>query len=193
MSIFVFNPFRVGEELTPPQLRRPRMTAFIRVLMRPIQYLSDVWFDEYFKGASYADYDNATAYVIYDRVVWKDNGVYELRVTTSTGEPHTGNALSSTNWRKLMDSFIGVDERVTYNGQIIILEEAINKHFRITANPYIYFEPVILGAYQNFINVKVPLAVYTTLGSNNTARNNRVKAFLRQYTLANLTLNITSY
>jgi len=193
MSLFYFNVFRTGEELTPPPLRQPKFTQWMRVLLRPIQWLSDLFNDDYLQGASYLEYDNSTAYVIYDRVIWQDRGVYELRVATSTGVKPTGNALSSTNWIKILDNFIGLNERMKYNGQLIVFEYAINKWFMIDSAPYIYCSPVTPPATQVFVEIKVPNAVYTTLGDNNTARDNRVREFAAKYTLGGINIQITPY
>jgi hypothetical protein len=193
MSLFVFNPFRVGEELTPAQLRRTKMMAWLRVILRPVKYISDLFIDDFCKGSTYADYNNAATYVIYDRVIWQDRSVYELRVATATGIDPTGNSASSVTWLKVQDNFIGVDERVRYNGQLIVFEYAINRWFRVSAAPYIYCDPIVVGAVNYFVNINVPAAVYATLGPNNTARDNRIKEFADKYILAAYVLVITPY
>src|SRR5688572_14071449 len=121
MSLFVFNPYRISEELTPSQLRGNKMMAWLRVLLRPFKRDSDI-FKMYCKGVDYADYDNGATYSKGDRVVHGDGGVYELRVASSTGVYPTGETLSATNWRKILENFIGADERVRYNGQLIVFE-----------------------------------------------------------------------
>lgn len=191
MSLYTYNPFRASEELTPHQLRQNKMMAWLRVLLRPTKYLTDI-FKKYREGANYDLYDNATNYTKGDRVVWNDYAVYEARVAT-VGVYPTGASLSSTNWRKILDSFIGADERVRYNGQLIIFEYAINRAFRVTAPPYIYVESMAVGVSQTFVRIKVPVAVYTALGPNNTARTARVEGFAEKYTLAGWDISIVSY
>lgn len=193
MSLFIFNVFRTGEELTPPPLRQPKLTQWLRVLLRPIQWLSDLFNEDYLQGVNYDNYDNSTAYVIYDRVIWKDFGVYELRVNTSTGVLPTGSALSSTNWIKVLDNFVGLNDRVKFNGQIIVFEAAINKQFQITSAPFIYLEPITVGASQTFVTIFVPIAVYNTLAPNNTARTNRVREFAEKYTLGGLFIDVQTF
>lgn len=193
MSLFVFNPFRISEELTPPAIRKVKMMAWLRVLIRPIKYVSDLFFNDFCKGANYADYNNATVYIKYDRVVWSDLAVYELKVSTSTGVNPTGDSLSSTNWRKIQDYFIGVDERVRFNGQLIVFEYAINKHFRVTSAPYIYVGDFPHGATNINVELNVPIAVWTALGPNATSRNNRLIQFAQQYTLGGYSHSVVTY
>jgi len=101
--------------------------------------------------------------------------------------------LSKTNWLKIQDNFIGVNELVKYNGQLIVFEHAINKWFNVTSAPFIYADAVpfvsqlggqqLLSATQLFVEIKVPIAVYNSLGANNTARDEAIRAFARRYTL----------
>lgn len=193
MSLFTFNVFRMGENLTPPQLRREKMTAWIRVLLRPIKWSVDLFNEDYLKGANYPNYDNSTNYVVYDRVIWEDGSVYELRVPTSNGIAPTGSNLSSTNWLKIQENFIGLNDRIKFNGQVIVFEEAINKHFRVTSAPFIYVIQVLPPATQVFVEIRVPSAVYATLGPNNTARTNRVREWASQYTLGGIFIQVSTF
>ena len=192
MSLFVYNPLRISEELTPPQLRRPAFINWLRVLLRPIKWLADNFNNDYVKGSSAPDYNNATTYTKYDRVVWKDFGVYELRVSTSSGVSPTGDYLSPTNWYKIQDNFLGVNERARTNGQLIVLAYIMNKQFRVTSAPYIYFQIVNTPPAQYF-QVYVPLATYNALGANNTARTNRINNYIIKYLASGSLLNVSSY
>jgi hypothetical protein len=193
MSLFVFNPFRASEELLPSVLRKPKQIAWLRVLLTPLKYICDLLLKDYFDGVVYNSYNNATTYYKYQRITWTDNGVYELRVTSSVGVLPTGSSLSATNWRKILDTYIGLNERVKYNSQIIILEHAINKHFKVTAPPYIYFQIVPTGATSITCAAKVPLALFNSLGANNVERQNRVLNFTRKYTIAGYQDNVSTF
>jgi hypothetical protein len=193
MGLFELNPFRKTEELTPSELRQPRMTAWLRVLMRPTKYITDLFLTDYCKGANYPYYDNSTTYIKNDRVIWSNYCVYELKVATSTGVDPTGEALSTTNWRKVLNDFLGVDEKVRYNGQLIVFEYALNRRFRVSAPPYIYCVQVTPPTGQLFVEIMVPAAVYAALGTNNTARDNRIKEFAFKYTLAGRDITVTPY
>lgn len=192
MSLFAFNPFRKGEELTPPQLRQPNMTAWMRVLLRPLKYLSDLFTIDYCQGSNAPIYNNATTYSEYDRIIWTDNAVYELQVNSSVGVTPTGSALGSTNWRKVLECFIGADERVMYNGQLIVIEQAINKWFHVTSAPYIYVTTAYASGYGAPV-IHVPTAVWTSLGNNSGTRDNRIRQFAAKYTLAGQFIPVSHY
>lgn len=183
MSAYDYNVFRVSEELLPPQIRRPKMLAWLRVILNPLSRLKDLFRRGYLEGSLSEDYDNAATYLKYEQVVLEDFYVYELKVTSSVGVAPTGDTLSETNWRRVLTNHIGADERVWYNNQIIILEYALNKYFR---NPspadQIYLtvhSPWTAGT--TAFTVNVPVALHTSLGGSSTARNNRVRAFVDQY------------
>ena len=193
MSLFVFNPFRASEELLPSVLRKPKQIAWLRVLLTPLKYICDLLLKDYFNGVNFNSYNNATTYSKYDRITWTDNGVYELKVTSSVGVLPTGSALSATNWRKILNTYIGLNERVKYNSQIIILEYAINKHFKVSAPPYIYFVQIPTGASAILCEAKVPIALYNSLGANGVERTNRVNNFTRKYTIAGYADGVSTY
>lgn len=191
MSLYVFNPFRASEELTPSQIRTNTMMSWFRVILTPIKYLKDL-FKKCCEGVDYADYDNATTYARGERVIWEDYAVYEARVSTIGVQP-TGAALSSTNWLKVLDDFIGLDESVRYTGQLIVFEYAINRRFKVTAPPYIYCEAIPFGAVIHHVQLFVPLALYNSLGPNGTARSARIVEFAKKYVMAGWDVGITTY
>jgi hypothetical protein len=182
MSLFSFNPFRSSEELTPTQLREAKMMAWLRTLLRPMKYMTDLFLDDYCKGSNAPAYNSGTAYVKYDRVRFTNQGVYELKVATSTGVAPEANSLSKTNWNKVLNNFIGADERVRYNCQLIVFEYALNRWFNITAAPYAYVSYVGAGTMgTNYTDLYFPLAVYNTLGLTNVERFDNVNDFFKIY------------
>lgn len=193
MSLFVFNPFRRGEEITPNELRSKTVTAFVRVLLRPLAWCADLFFYDFCKGTNALRYDNAVTYKKFERVIWKDGAVYELKVVASAGVKPTGDALSYDRWKKVLNNFIGIDERIKYNGQIIVFVEAINKHFNITSAPYIYVDTIPQGAFSIFVEIWVPNAVWNTLGNNPTAKDNVVSAFAVNYILGDHAIVVSNY
>lgn len=191
--MIVFNPFRVSEELIPAVIRTPKHVAWLRVLLRPLKTLTDKFLIDYCQGITASAYNGATAYVYLDRVTWTDLAVYELIVSTSTGVDPTGNALSSTNWRKIQMSAIGADDRVKVNGQLIKLTYAVNQHYGVTSNPYIYFTAITPGVYSSVLTVHVPIAVFNTMGPDIISRGNNISRYLKLYVPAEFTYNITTY
>lgn len=193
MSLFKFNPFRTSEELIPAELNSNKIVAFIRVLLRPTKWLSDLFLYDYCKGSNAPTYNNATTYTKYQRVKWYDMGVYELSVSSSVGIHPTGDSLSKTNWRKVLENWIGADERIRYTSQNIVFGYAINKWFGITSSPYIYTSAIALGVTNNQVEIYVPLAVYNSLAATNTERDNVIKNFAIKYTPTGYQLFVFSY
>lgn len=184
-------PFRVSEELLPPQLREPKMLAWLRVLFRPIQYCADLFWRDFLQGANYDDYDNATAYAYGDRVVWYNRSVYELRVTSSTGVKPTGDSLSKTNWLFLQKNYTGAETIAKYTGQIIVFEEAINQHFKVTAAPFIYTD-ILYGSTPN-LEIQIPTAVWNAIGNSTAERLAAITEFKERYCIADIPLVYATY
>ena len=119
-----------GPLTLPPKKRLPKWIAWVASLLKPLQWARDLFFDTYIGGAQYGLLDQLQYYIIGDRVVWLDNSVYEcmnpVAELGSVSDPIT----DPTNWLKIQDVFIGVDERKKYNSQIIVFEFALNRWFR---------------------------------------------------------------
>jgi hypothetical protein len=180
-----------NRQLIAPKHRTPKTLALCEALTDSLQDLRDILFTDYRQGADYDAYNNGQGYVIYDRVLWTDKGIYELIVPSSVAVDPTGEALSSTNWRKVIDNYIGADERARYNAQTIVLCYAINKWFGVTAPNYIWIEN-----YQSAgtaFNIHVPLALYNSLGSSNPNRSERISQFIRKFSSAAMVYTITTY
>lgn len=175
MSIYSYTVNSVIARLLPPILRQSKHIAWICVLGTPARYNVERM-NKYFDGDGSPDWLIGTSYMKYFTVRWNNNAIYESKVAGNLGIMPTGDPLSDTNWRKVQDSYIGLNERVRYNGQLIVLQYALNRHFRITSAPFIYVESTAPA-----FNVFVPLAVYNTLAGNNTDRNKVVEAFCNKY------------
>ncbi len=155
MSIFSINYSQLWEQITPPILRQPKELALGRTLIRPIQYLRDLIFDDYVTGSTYQMFDVSSAYTSDNRVIYTDRGVYE-NLTGSTGVYPT----DTLSWRKINDSYIGATERSQYNAQKYLYEFGLNRFFQLTgitnetiyssANTNIYIENIKASS-QSFI------------------------------------------
>jgi hypothetical protein len=131
MSFYNLNTDYVGEQLTPPKLRTSKFLAWLKVLLKPLNRFMNIDFDFYMTGATCGDYDNTITYSFGDNVIGSDKCVYECIVASSLGV----NVTNTTNWIKLNSNFIGANERVKYNAQIMLFEYALNKYFRVAALP----------------------------------------------------------
>lgn len=144
MSFYDFNSTTVSTQLLPPKLRQSKMIAWLAVLLKPWQWLHDLFFGDY----SYYDplvvpfgtYTSGATYAVGDRVIWTDKAVYEsLQAGVITTDP-TGDADSADYWFKVMEDFRSLDERRKTNAQIIVLETALNKWFDCAAPDRIYIQ-----------------------------------------------------
>lgn len=137
MSFYDFDTNIVGPQLMPPELRKSKHLAWIRVILSPVQYLRDLFFNLFIGGQVYPIYGAFTPYNRGDRVTNYDKAVYECLIngTVSGLSGPSGDPA----WMKVVELFIGVDERVLYSSQIIVLEYALNKYFLVQpADPQIY-------------------------------------------------------
>lgn len=136
MAIYDYNSNTVANQLTPPVLRKSKFLAWLYVLVNPIQNLWSRIFEDYKTGSVYSEYNALTSYVVGDRVTYTNKSVYEC-IKASTGN----NCLDTEFWVLINDNLFGVDERVKYNSQIILLEYALNRWYLVdSVSDQIYIE-----------------------------------------------------
>lgn len=123
MSIYDVNYDKIGPQLLPPDKRFPRLLAFLKALLSPLQWARDIWLGSYRSGSDALPWLSSTTYRKYDRVLYKQT-VYESLVDNNTDLPTL-----KVSWMVVQQNFIGVFERVLYNGNRLIFEYAINKYF----------------------------------------------------------------
>jgi len=136
--IFDFNIPQASIELLPPDKRYTGNITFIKSLLSALQWAHDLFFDSYYNGTTAPDYSPGT-YNYLDQVVYNKQ-VYLSNIDNNTDAPTT------VNWTLIQKNFIGLKERILYNGSKIVLEYAMNKEFGGTfrqpggANSDIYTE-----------------------------------------------------
>lgn len=158
MGIFDINYSKVGEQLLPPDKRMPAQKAWITVLLTPIQWVRDLFLGTYRQGATYSPYVNTTSYNKYDRMIYRYS-VYENLVNGNLGN----DPLDTNFWMLVQSNFIGVDERILYNGFALTLTYALNKYFGTTFRQPPNISDIYLEA-----NAK-PKAVFVVGGSENNS------------------------
>jgi len=138
MSIYDYDAEIVGEQLTPPDLRKPKFMAFLYVMVSAIKEYVYNFFNDFSKGSSYLFYNPLTVYSLGNKVVYSDRKVYMYINNT----PSSGNLPIDTNyWSVSNNNFIGIDEQVKYTSQIITFEYLMNKWFFNTgATDQIYIQ-----------------------------------------------------
>lgn len=125
-NIYDYDNEIVAEQLTPPVLRNNIFLSWLNVITKPIQTLWFTIFNDYKIGSDYDLFDAGTAYAIGERVIYEDKRVYECIKASLAFLP-----TDTEHWVLINDNFIGVDERIKYTSQIIILEYALNKWYQV--------------------------------------------------------------
>jgi len=143
--MFNINFLQLWYQLYPPMLRLSKHLSWAATLLKPIQWLKDVIFNDYADGVTSPLYDNSTLYNIGNRVYYIDRAEYEC-ISTVVGFPPT----NPTYWKKVIDNYIGVRERVKYNSRKLTYEWALNRWFMCSGiyieNHDIEFDGFMLGS-----------------------------------------------
>lgn len=121
-DIFDIDFNQQAVDILPPDKRGGKTVALQQALLRALQWSRDLLFGSYKTGAIATLYAGGT-YNKYDQVIY-NKAVYYSLVANNSALP-----TDSTAWLLVQKNFIGVDERVRYNGQRIVLEYALNHRF----------------------------------------------------------------
>lgn len=135
MSLYDINFNNKAIEWLPPNKRRPKLVAFLQGLLTPMQWLRDKFLGDYRTGRISPPYNPAAIYSAGELVMYKQI-VYQSIADDNIQQP-PGN-----KWQVYLPSFLGVDERVLFNGHKLILEYALNKYYQTN-----FRQPGLLGYY----------------------------------------------
>jgi hypothetical protein len=207
-----FNKFAI--KLLPPDKRYTRLVAFVRVLLSPLQYNRNITFGTYRTGNP-APVWVAGTYNKYDQVQYR-KAVYESLKAGNTATPDDAAA-----WRLIQADFLGMDERIKYNGQRLVIEYALNKYlgttFRqppLTSDTTISLIPPVLAGFligqtvaesvgqtTSSATIGLPSPFYQAYNFNiltpsavlaaNSVEG--IRAFVRRYIPASINFQITPY
>lgn len=131
-AIYAQDEGQIGNDLLPSKRRKPIFKAWMKTILQGPQWLHDLVFGDYYQGSSAPLWVSGTAYVYGNRVVFIDGAVYEcINPAGITDTSPVNPANDHTNWSKVLDTWIGVSERIKYNAQLIIMEYFLNKYFRV--------------------------------------------------------------
>jgi hypothetical protein len=114
---------KFAKRMLPPDKRNPVLTAFLNALLVPLQWVNQHRLVEYGDGSSAGQWNAATVYAKYDQVIYK-NVVYQSIIDGNTSSP-----FDQTAWMQIQSNFIGLNERLNYNSQTLVLTYALNKWF----------------------------------------------------------------
>lgn len=209
------------EKMLPPIFRKAIQIAWGAVVLKPLQSLRDLVFENFANGSYYSAWDYGTPYVVGDRVYYTDLAVYECVEASLHNLP-----TSTLYWKKILDSKIGVRERIKYNSQKILFEYHLNKSFDIpNADPQIYIDNnnvynnvfllgetgeysstlaeystnqyTYLGLSQSYdfynFTIFVPLAFFNTLGVSDNVREMVIRNYADRFVLAGMNYNVLTY
>lgn len=113
------NPVLV--EQLPPDKRYPSNISLIQALSKPLQWAHDLLFKSYYEGPTCPDYSPGI-WNKYQQVIYQKK-VYESLIDNNMDLP------TVETWQLVQDNFIGVKERILYNGGKLVLEYALNKEY----------------------------------------------------------------
>lgn len=143
MSIYDINYQTVINNLLPPQYRVSKIKAFLYSLVSPIQWLRDKFFDNYVNSDIYFYTDlvsNTFIKYAYTLVRFPDNTVWETQVDNvdiTLFNPMIGQTTDNgvIIWVKVLDNFIGLNERAKFSNQKLMLEYLLNRYFKLDTGP----------------------------------------------------------
>lgn len=108
-------------DLLPPDKRYKENIGIIRALLSGVKWAHSMFFKSYYEGTTASQY----APGMYN---YLDEVIYQKKVYCSL-IPNNSDLPTTSNWVLVQENFIGVKERVLYNGSKIVLEYALNKEF----------------------------------------------------------------
>lgn len=125
MSIYDITYNKRVVELLPPDKRYMRMVSFLKAMVQQLQYLHTFLFGEYRTGSKgiYSFWNPIATYNAGDIVIYNES-VYLSLINSNTDVPGLTGA-----WKLYHEFFIGVEERLAYNTQKLVLEYALNNRF----------------------------------------------------------------
>ena len=125
-TIYDIDFKKLAVQILPPDKRFTNNIAFARLILTPIQYLKDLWFGTWQVGDISPQWTNSVPYTKYARVQYRKT-VYESLINNNSDLPTV-----VTSWAVVQPNFIGMSERILYNGQLLVLTYALNKWFGTT-------------------------------------------------------------
>jgi len=133
--IYDFNTSIFGEQFLPPYKRNDKYKSWVGVLLYPLQWLRDRFYDNYAYGIYDYIWDSGVAYNTNDVVSYLDYNFYIAVQNVPMNTPCT-----DTNYWMLVSDNVGAVPRANVTGQKLLLEWVLNKHYNTT-----FRQPIIGG------------------------------------------------
>ena len=126
MSLYDLDFGQFVVDMLPPDKRGAVEVSYLQDVFTAVQTDHDALFSSYRDGSAAGPYSNLNAYNLDEQVIFR-KGVYQSQVSNNQTDP-----TNTDNWVLIQENFIGIIERITYTGQKIELEYALNKWFGTT-------------------------------------------------------------
>lgn len=130
MSIYNITYSIISNLLNVPSKRLPKFKAWLAVLLKPLQWLQDLFANDYIFGSLYSSFNALTIYQPGDRISFTDNRNYEFIFENPSSLANLPPDLYPAYWLVIQENFIGANDRVKFNSQIIMLEWELNVWYR---------------------------------------------------------------
>lgn len=193
MSAYDYDVIETGKQLTPPVLRRTKFLEWLNVLLSQTTWAKKRFFNDYCNFNQFF-WSPAGIYSIDDVVYYTSNKRSYICIKDGgfgLNYAPVGGLYSADKWLELSTNFIGIDKRKYYNGQNIVLINAINTWLQTTTQKvYIDYSVKVPPSYYRLF---VPYAYWFQLGSTTTERDNAIKRFVNTYTVAGFDFTIVTY
>ena len=130
-NIYPTDFYALAVDSLPPVQRTTENKLLVKWLVNSQALLYDHFLYSKLGAENYISIWYSSGYYYGDMVIYFPTGeVYECSVGVTVDEPTT-----STDWRKVEDSFLGNDYAQHFNGTRIQLEYALNKRFFLNFSP----------------------------------------------------------
>lgn len=200
-SIYDIDFDLLNNNTTVPKLRTPLHLQWLKALTYPLTWIYSLLTGDYLNGSSHPLYIGIVPYNFGDFVTVGGSNFVNINPAGSTGIDTT----NSSTWYMCQTDYRGVQERINYSCQKIMIEYILNREFNTTPTtlPTISITNVSSGFSINF-----PTALYQALGGNNSigaqtggtvgggspnAADNIILAFINKYSYPGYCFNIITF
>lgn len=128
MSIYDWTASIFGEQFLPPYKRLDRFKSWIQVLLSPIQYDRDLFYNQYANGIYDSVWDSVSTYTEGEIVFYLD---YQLYIAIQNVPIFTP-CIDTNYWVLVSVDNVGLRQRAAVTGQKLSLEWILNKHYGTT-------------------------------------------------------------
>lgn len=114
-------------DLLPPDKRYKNIVAYLQdCCISTVQYLRDAILGDYRNGVTVSAWVSGNTYSRGNKVIYK-NAVFVSLINSNTDIP-----TNTTSWYMQQQFFIGLSERLAYNGNNLVFTYALNRWFGTT-------------------------------------------------------------